>query len=472
MWLLNRNTEAGASAFSLAFFLRAGLAFAAMVYFIVNSEGTTDTGDGIMHYLFARYAPEYPLLYLDHWAKPVFTILASPFAQFGLVGVCLFNLCCTAAAGLFIMRALQPLGAFLAEAGYWACITSPQLFMANFTGLTEPVFAMLLAAGIMFAAQKKWPIAAVVWSFLPLSRTEGFFLLPVFALYFILGRNIKATLLLATGTFLFSVIGGFAKGDFLWIIRQNPYKGEALYGHGEWNHFFVKSEWIWGVPGTVLLCAGLLIPLLIKARKREIPNLPLWFTHSLVLVFVILHSVLWWKGLFGSLGLIRVMAAMAPLFALTMVRGLQPLNPFIKNNIIKNSFIYFFIILMYFTPWKQYQPPIKPDANLELIYKCSEWLDEKYEGDLPRMVFSYPLFSWVCNIDYFSTEKHIELSGLDKGRPANTLNKGDLVIWDSFFGPGSRRAYEQFSEDTLFREIKTFPAETEGGLAIYIFERQ
>jgi len=29
-----------------------------------------------MHYLFARYAPSYPLLYLDHWAKPVFTILA------------------------------------------------------------------------------------------------------------------------------------------------------------------------------------------------------------------------------------------------------------------------------------------------------------------------------------------------------------------------------------------------------------
>jgi hypothetical protein len=125
-----------------------------------------------------------------------------------------------------------------------------------------------------------------------------------------------------------------------------------------------------------------------------------------------------------------------------------------------------------FTPLKQYDPPIIPDQNLRLMQECAEWLDEKYEGDLPKLVFSYPLFSWVLDVDHFDVNRHIEISGLDKIRPANTLKKGDLVIWDSFFGPGTYRKYEQFSEDSLFKEIKRFHQPDSSGLSIVIFERQ
>jgi hypothetical protein len=425
-----------------------------------------------MHYLFARYAPSYPLLYLDHWAKPVFTILASPFAQYGLHGVCIFNVCCSFAAGFFIMMALRSLGPIVSEAGFWASITSPQLFMANFTGLTEPTFALIIALGIFLVSIKKMQSAAFIWSLLPLSRTEGFFLLPIFGLLFISDRNYKACIMLGAGTVLFSIAGGLAKGDFLWLIAQNPYKGEAMYGNGEWNHFLNKSEYIWGVPGTVLLAAGLILPIIFKSKMKAIPHLPLWFTHSLVIVFFLLHTILWWKGLFGSLGLIRVMAAMAPLFALTMVRPLQLLTPYLKSTAGHLLFISCFIVLVAFTPLKQYDPPIKPDQNLSLMQECAEWLDEKYEGDLPKLVFSYPLFSWVLDVDHFDVNRHIEISGLDKIRPANTLKKGDLVIWDSFFGPGTYRKYEQFSEDSLFKEIKRFHQPDSSGLSIVIFERQ
>lgn len=452
--------------------VRAAGGFLIMLYFILSSEGTTDTGDGIMHYLFARYAPSSPILYLDHWAKPVFTIISSPFAQFGLHGVFVYNLCCSFAGGFLVMLALRPAGMFVAEIAMWATITSPQLFMANFSGLTEPTFSVIIAAGIYLISVKKYPLAALIWSFLPLSRTEGFFLLPLFALFFLLKRNVLSFLLLGTGSLLFSIIGGFAKGDFLWLIAQNPYKGEALYGNGTWNHFLNKSEFIWGVPGTILLLGGLILPLVFKNKIKPIPNLPLWLTHSLVVVFFLLHSILWWKGLFGSLGLIRVMAAMAPVYALTMVRPLQLITPLLKNIWSYEISLTAFVSVLAFTPIKQYDPPVKPDGNLILMKECAEWLDEKYEGELPRLSYSYPLFSWVLDVNHFDINQHVDISGLDKDRPASTLQKGELVVWDSFFGPGTRRRFEQFSEDTLFKEIKRFQQVDSSGLSIVIFERQ
>ena len=60
-------------------------------YFALFVPFETDTGDSVVHYFFARYAFGDPVLFLDHWAKPFFTLFASPFAQFGFGGMKLFN---------------------------------------------------------------------------------------------------------------------------------------------------------------------------------------------------------------------------------------------------------------------------------------------------------------------------------------------------------------------------------------------
>ena len=50
------------------------------------STGVTGETDSITHYQIARYAFKYPEYFLNHWGKPLFTILASPLAQFGYLG--------------------------------------------------------------------------------------------------------------------------------------------------------------------------------------------------------------------------------------------------------------------------------------------------------------------------------------------------------------------------------------------------
>ena len=58
---------------------------------IILFEGTGRSGDSIHHYLFAKFAPLHPKLFFNHWAKPLYVLLASPFAQFGFIGVKIFN---------------------------------------------------------------------------------------------------------------------------------------------------------------------------------------------------------------------------------------------------------------------------------------------------------------------------------------------------------------------------------------------
>ena len=70
--------------------------FLSILFIAINTDGTCDSGDSITHYLYARYAFENPENFFNHWAKPFFVLLTSPFAQVGFVGIKIFN--CIAAA--------------------------------------------------------------------------------------------------------------------------------------------------------------------------------------------------------------------------------------------------------------------------------------------------------------------------------------------------------------------------------------
>ncbi|MFN7690454.1 MAG: hypothetical protein ACK5QU_05180, partial [Bacteroidota bacterium] len=68
--------------------------FFVMLCLILMSQGTYDPGDGVQHYLIAKYALHHPHLLLDHWGKPIYTLLCMPFAQFGFIGSNIFHLLC------------------------------------------------------------------------------------------------------------------------------------------------------------------------------------------------------------------------------------------------------------------------------------------------------------------------------------------------------------------------------------------
>jgi len=112
-----------------------------VLYFSLLVPFEADTGDSVMHYFYARYAPQDPLLYLHHWAKPFFTLLASPFAQFGFGGIKLFN----GIAGLFSAWFAFCISKKLKIKHSWLAIVfvlfAPAYFVKLFSGYTEPLLA-------------------------------------------------------------------------------------------------------------------------------------------------------------------------------------------------------------------------------------------------------------------------------------------------------------------------------------------
>jgi ABC-type cobalt transport system substrate-binding protein len=54
-----------------------------LITWSLKSTGSHAGADDLFHTEIAKYSWKYPHLLFDHWGKPFFTLIASPFAQFG-----------------------------------------------------------------------------------------------------------------------------------------------------------------------------------------------------------------------------------------------------------------------------------------------------------------------------------------------------------------------------------------------------
>lgn len=60
-------------------------------FILFQTENSFGGSDHFGHFKHAYWGWVYPDMLFSHWAKPVFTILISPFAQFGINGARLYN---------------------------------------------------------------------------------------------------------------------------------------------------------------------------------------------------------------------------------------------------------------------------------------------------------------------------------------------------------------------------------------------
>lgn len=117
----------------------------------VFTRGTYDSGDSVYHYVFAHYAFKHPLNLLDSWAKPVFTLLAAGPAQFGFLGMKLFQCAVVAASAWCAYVVARALRLPAPELAILFAYAAPDYFLIQFSGLTEPLFGLLLVAAVALA---------------------------------------------------------------------------------------------------------------------------------------------------------------------------------------------------------------------------------------------------------------------------------------------------------------------------------
>lgn len=428
------------------------------VYFLFKNELVYEGADNITHFQIARYAFNHPKLFLDSWGKPVFTTLIAPFTLIGFKAAQLFNLAVALITLLFVFKISKqifPSGAFFTVV---FTAFAPVYFLLMLTCLTEVLFSMVLVISVYLFVKNKFLFSALVLSFIPFVRTEGIVLFPVFAVAFLLKRSYLSILFLSAGALFFSLTGLFVFNDFLWIINRFPYPtGESIYGSGELLHFVKNSNFIFGIPLIILIIFGLFFwinEILQKFKLNSESVILFILIAGSWITYFAAHSFVWWKGMGGSLGLIRVIGGVIPLAALTGAKTFQALYEKLKNQKAETIILSVFALAQAIMFFNQSKLPYKRGPVDSLIKSAAQYVKHEFKND--KIYYFNPEFAFQLGLDPYDQTKCNWGIG-DKLQPSNSMNFGDILIWDAHFGPNEGRvSFEAVENDVHLERIQTF----------------
>jgi hypothetical protein len=412
------------------------------IYVVVHPESSFygyGGGDNVLHFLISRFAFNHPHLFFFHWGKPVFTILSSPFAQFGFVGICLFNVLVSLSACLIAWMAAKKMQLKAPALVVFLIAFSPVFFSTATSALTEPLFALFAAGSFLLFLNRKYIPAAIVFSFTIYIRSESFVLFPLFAIALLIVRRWTALPFLLSGFVVISLAGYPFYKDFLWFFTQMPYNmGDSIYGSGSLFHFAVSHKEIFGLPLLVFIGLGSILLLLDFFRKKTYKNSEnlavLFLLTGIPIVFFVAHSWVWYKGIGGSLGLLRVMACVIPFFALIGMYGFHKiivivslLSSKIKIFLQFAAMLWCVVALTNFRPgyiFRAEEPEVLIKQTVSFL--LSEGLDQE------KIFYFNPLVPLFLDRDPWSDDMVEITNGL---KILNQLEPGDIYIWDAHFGP-------------------------------------
>ncbi|MBH8570686.1 hypothetical protein KB206_17470 [Microvirga sp. STS02] len=441
--------------------LLAGL-FALSLVVAFFTKGTHDSGDSINHYLFARYAFAHPLNFLDSWAKPLLTLLAAGPAQAGFMGMKAFQCVVVAASAWCAFRIAQALRLPVPELAILFAYAAPDYFLIQFSGLTEPLFGLVLVGAVWLAVAGRpgWSAAAV--SFLPFARSEGFILIGLWVVYLAWQRQWRSLPLVLLGYVLYTAIGAVAFGELGWVFGHNPYGTISAYGHGEWSHFLRNIPNLLGWVLTVLFGLGgaRMVRDLGQPARRELPLFPaeLLLIYGSITVFVAAHTIFWAMGLFNSAGLARVLAGIAPLAAVVALNGLALLTEWARTETARRRIQLVATVAVVGWLFTGARNAIRPARDFsrapdqELAQRAAAWLHQAYAGQpLPPIAFEAPYVAPALGVDPFDAARCPPLTK-DWHPILETLPVNSLIVWDDVYAQTEAHIpLEMLQQDPAFR---------------------
>ncbi|MGI4884678.1 MAG: hypothetical protein ACRYFR_06930 [Janthinobacterium lividum] len=412
------------------------------VAFVFISKNPYDTGDSIQHYLYARYAPEHPLNLLHSWAKPLFTLVIMGPSQLGYRALMLFQCGMVAASAWLSYRIARGLGVPYAALAILFCYASPDYFRIQLSGLTEPLFGLLLVGGVALAVAGRpaWSVALVSW--LPFVRSEGFILLGLWVVYLAWQRQWRALPLVFLGYAVYSAAGAVVLHEPGWVFGRNAYPTISAYGHGGWGQYAVGLFYLlgWVIGALAVLGGG---QLLRRATQRTPWQNPLFraellLVYGCVAVFVAAHTLFWVFGLFGSAGLVRVLASLTPLLAIIALRGLGMLCALGRTAAARQRIalgVAALAVAFLFTGLRmelRWQRDFAIPGDLALAEQAAAWYRQQPGAQARPVVLDHPGIGKALNVDVFDRQARPIASV--NGQPSLAhLPVGTLVFWDEWF---------------------------------------
>src|SRR6266508_3092969 len=153
----------------LAFFAAIGLA-------LVLLYRDSDQQDSGYHFLFARWAHRHPRYFVGVWARPLFTLLYFPFAQFGYASAKFFTVIISLATAWQTFRLARQIGFDRAEMAIPLLFLQPSFFLLSSTVLTETLFALIFVIALRLHHAGRINARVLIAHVLILVRPEELFI--------------------------------------------------------------------------------------------------------------------------------------------------------------------------------------------------------------------------------------------------------------------------------------------------------
>ena len=438
-----------------------------ILVFLVQS--TWDGGDSILHYVESHQAWQTPHYFMNMWSKPIFILLSSPFASAGWWGMKLFNSICVLGSVFLIKKIFE----HYKMNGWWGVFISffaYSLFLVQSSGLTEPLFAAMLTLIVYLEIKDKTINAAVVLSFLPFVRSEGYVVAVIILVYMLFAKRYKAIPYFLVGHVLYGIAGVFVYDDFLWMFNQNPYSGiEEKYGSGDIFHFVEQLPYLIGLPIYILFFLGVFRGGM-RFFKGEMLLKEFILIYGITIGYIVAHSIFWRYGLFHSFGLSRVLVVIIPLIAFIAYRGLEWLHCaiyFVNKKYISLAFILFIIVF----PFIDNKMAIDWDKNIKqepqqlLVKESTKWIENNNLNSQPVYTNAY-YYAVSANKIIDNDKEVIEMKKLKKAN--HKPQKGSVILWDSYFAAtDSDITQEMIEKKFKVSKLKEFENEQQYKLVIY-----
>lgn len=435
--------------------------------------------DSWNHYLYARFAPSHPELFADQWGKPFFTLIASPFAYFGIEGVYVLNILCMAAGAWLLYLTSKRLNFKMPWMAPLFFLFQPVVFGNIISALTEPLNAFVICLALYWLASLRYVPAAVLISLFPFFRSEGIILWVIVLVFFIIRNRWKPLLWMFSGTLVLSLAGALVSGDLFWILTHNPYfKAEIdnrfQIGHGDFLHYLHAQRQIWGIAVTVLSALSILwllthvVYLVQRKTPEEKSRFCFWLIAPMFLAFFLAHSWIWYKGSFGSHGLLRVFLLTSPLAAI-LAHYVTDKIMTLEINIIKKVYVAGSVILMITGayegnktpyPW-QSTPTVVAFPGEPQLGKAMSFI-EKQGLKNKVLVHQLPWLNAKLGLDPWAkpdNAKTFYIWSIDKRQGQDWMPDSAVVLWDNFH---ARRDAPMTLSDMRklrqYKELAYFPA--------------
>lgn len=432
------------------------------VYILLRSEGFNGGEETLLHYSHSRWAFSNPNFFLDSAAGPIFTLLSAPFAAMGFKMFQLFNILLGLASSYIaylIAKELKMKSPILAIV---ICCFTPVFINNLFSGITEVLFGFAVILSSYLLIKNKYTPAAIILSFLPLIRPEGYLLIPIYAGFLIAKKHYKEIAYLFIGFVAYSIIGAIAGKDFFWLFSDISIgKSNPVYGTGYFLQYIKRSPGFFGIANEIFFVTGLVAGVSLYFRKKKDYSHEFFLVVLPFLVYFFAHSLAWCLGYGNSKGVTQYMVAIVPLMAVMATRGLVLFSLMFeiifKSKTVRQLALAFAFISIIILPFYTQDFPIDTSNTDRTIREASLWIkDNTYARN--KVYYTDPSFYYYHDINPFDTS--IGQNTLhDASKPQDEMNDSDILLVDELFAPPLGFCLIDIINNPNFELLKIFEPE-------------